>query len=116
MTCQRYAQPTLTSKFRDELSSRKEKEEKENITHFIPCGSKGKSYHVGVIVQQELGRLKNMTPKDLENLLVSSPSGQEFNADETGSDSEEVTEQTVRRALTNIHQHIALATKHTSKK
>ncbi|XP_045599560.2 transcription elongation factor B polypeptide 3 isoform X1 [Procambarus clarkii] len=113
---QSYARPTLTSKFRDSLSSQKKEEKgKENIVTFISCGSKSKSYHVGVIAQQELNHLKHMSSKELEYITVCHTRKQDLKADETGNDSEPVSEETVKRAMANIHHHIALARKHTSK-
>ncbi|KAG7175738.1 uncharacterized protein LOC121855029 [Homarus americanus] len=106
-----YAQPTLTSQLRDELLSQK-KEEKENLVPFIPCGSKSKSYHVGVIVQQQLGRLNNMPAKELEHLTDPLSSKQESDANETRSDCGSVTEQTIKNAMANIEQHIAMAMNH----
>lgn len=103
---QRYAQSTLTSRLRGELSGPPKKEEKENLIPFIPCGSKSTSHHRALIIQQELSHLKNMTSKEQQLVTVPRSCLQEFDADESGSDSERVTEQTVKRALANIQQHI----------
>ncbi|KAF2368425.1 hypothetical protein FHG87_000815 [Trinorchestia longiramus] len=53
-----YAQSTLSSKLREEFSDKHKRKEKEGFP-FIPVGNEGKSFHVGVIIQKELGQLKS---------------------------------------------------------
>ncbi|XP_042871385.1 uncharacterized protein LOC122252784 isoform X2 [Penaeus japonicus] len=106
----RYAQPTLTSRLRTELLERREAEEKENLIPFIPSGSKNKSFHLGVIIQKELGRLKNIPPKELENAMTA----QQAKHGNKGSTSR-VTEEAVKLAMQNIEKEITAVTKQISK-
>lgn len=53
-----YQQPTLSSKRREQLTDKPKKKDKPSLP-FVPVGSQGKSYHVGVIIQKELGKLKS---------------------------------------------------------
>ncbi|XP_050707642.1 sarcoplasmic reticulum histidine-rich calcium-binding protein-like isoform X3 [Eriocheir sinensis] len=57
MAKQGYAQHTFTSRLRVDHSWPRRGDEKENIIHYIPCGTKSRSYHLGIIAQQEVGRL-----------------------------------------------------------
>lgn len=112
---QSYAEPTLTSKLRVKMSERKEKDEKENMIPFIPSGSTNKSHHVGVIMQQKLGLLKNMPLKELESITGPFNQAKLENDDGRDADSLGPTEDVIRIAMNNIQQHIAHVTKHSSK-
>ncbi|XP_063599347.1 uncharacterized protein LOC134775718 [Penaeus indicus] len=106
----RYAAPTLTSRLRTELSERREAEEKENLTPFIPSGSKNKSFHLGVIIQKELGRLKNIPPKELENAMTTQQCKPSNRSSTSG-----MTEEAVKLAMRNIEKEITAVAKQISK-
>lgn len=105
-----YAAPTLTSRLRTELLERREAEEKENLIPFIPSGSENKSFHLGVIIQKELGRLKNIPPKELENAKAP----QQCKPGNKSSISV-MTEEAVKLAMQNIEKEITAVTKQVSK-
>nr|XP_027212580.1 uncharacterized protein LOC113805730 [Penaeus vannamei] len=104
-----YAAPTLTSRLRTELLERREAEEKENLIPFIPSGSENKSFHLGVIIQKELGRLKNIPPKELENAKAP----QQCKPGNKSSISV-MTEEAVKLAMQNIEKEITAVTKQIS--
>ncbi|XP_018010313.1 uncharacterized protein LOC108667759 [Hyalella azteca] len=54
-----YAQATLSSKLKEKLDEKPGKKEKVSSLPFVPVGSQGKSFHVGIIIQKELGKLKS---------------------------------------------------------
>ncbi|XP_068249967.1 uncharacterized protein [Palaemon carinicauda] len=105
---QSYAEPTLSFKLRTKLTENKGKVEKENVIPYIPSGHTNKSHHVGVIMQQKLGLLKTVPPKELKTLIEPFNRTEE-RSKEADSESLIVTEDIIRTALNNIHDHIALA-------
>ncbi|KAK4329394.1 hypothetical protein Pmani_000249 [Petrolisthes manimaculis] len=131
ITSHHFAQPTLTSRLRGELVTQKERQgNKENIIKmpFIPCGSKGKSHHLGVLVQQQLGHLKTVpynqllthAPPHLQASSTLQPLHTQVphkcgqleqkrkvkGSGESSSGEEAVTEEMVKRALNNLHHHL----------
>ena len=60
-----YAEPTLTHRMRVKLTEPKKDNKENNCMHFIPSGESNKSHHLGVIVQQKLGLLKQYPSKEL---------------------------------------------------
>lgn len=105
---QSYAEPTLSFKLRTKLTESKGKVEKENVMAYIPSGHTNKSHHVGVIMQQKLGLLKTVPLKELKTLTEAFNPPEE-RIKETDSDSLIITEDVIRTALNNIHDHIAQA-------
>lgn len=92
------------------MLERREAEEKENLIPFIPSGSENKSFHLGVIIQKELGRLKNIPPKELENAKAP----QQCKPGNKSSISV-MTEEAVKLAMQNIEKEITAVTKQISK-